>query len=356
MDKYFTTIYFDTILVVTSIRNIMILPNFEDIKSAQQRLKDRTKITPVMSSSLLNDWLGHDIFFKMECLQTTGAFKLRGATNFLVNHIYNKTNITKVIANSSGNHAQAVAYAAREFNLPVSIYCTKQISAVKAQATKFYGANLEQFDTRLEADRAVEEASNRDGTIWIPPFDHPDIISGQATATLEALSQVDRINAVFAPCGGGGLISGTLICSRTIDPDITVIGAEPLNANDAARSLRSGKIQTLSTPPVTLADGAATPSVGKLTFECLKQLDGFYEVSEEKIIYWTQWLQHLLKLHIEPTCAMTMDAVVEHLKNHRSLKRQRILVIISGGNISSESMSKIWKTDCLSTLPNLSNP
>ncbi len=332
---------------------MMILPTFRDIESAQQRLNDKTKITPIHSSSLLNDWLGHDIFFKMECLQTTGAFKLRGATNFLVNQIRKNGNITKVLANSSGNHAQAVAYAAREFNLPVSIYCTKQISTIKAQATKYYGAHLEQFDTRIEADMAVREASRLEGSIWIPPFDHPDIIAGQGTAALEALNQVKEVSALFAPCGGGGLISGALICARALYPHIKVIGAEPLNANDAANSLRSGTIQTLSKPPDTLADGAATPSVGEYTFEFLKELDGFYEVSEEKIVYWTQWLQHLLKMHVEPTCAMTMQAVVDYLKQQSGRNRQRILVIISGGNISSESMSKIWSSDKLSKIPSL---
>ncbi len=331
----------------------MNLPNYLDIESAQLRLRSHVKETPILSSHLLNDWLGHDIFFKMECLQTTGAFKLRGAYNFIAKLAENNALPTSIVANSSGNHAQAVAYAAKKFNIPVTIYCTKTISPVKAAATKFYGAKILTFDSRLQADKAVAEASRAIGCVWIPPFNHPDIIAGQGTAANEAFSKIDGLDAVFAPCGGGGLISGTYITAKHFNTNIQVVGAEPLNANDAASSLRSGVIETLTHAPNTLADGAATPSVGEYTFEFIKQLDGFYEVNENRIAYWTQWLQHLLKMHIEPTCAMTMQAVADWLNNQPSKDKKRLLVIISGGNISADSMQKVWKTDYLDQIPSL---
>lgn len=328
---------------------------FSDIASAHKRISTIVHRTPVVHSALLNNWLGHDIYFKVECLQTTGAFKLRGASNFIAKLAEQNKLPAHIVANSSGNHAQAVAYAAKYFAIPVSIYCTKSISTVKAAATKYYGAQLKQFDDRTSADKAVVAASKKEGVVWIPPFNHPDIIAGQGTAALEALEQTQNIDAIFAPCGGGGLISGTLVAARHLSPTSKVIGVEPLMANDAARSLRAGHIVALEGTPNTLADGAATPSVGEHTFPYLQQLDGFYEADETQIAYWTQWLQHLLKLHIEPTCAMVMYGVVEYLRalpTHPT-RRQQLLVIISGGNISAQSMASIWQEDHLSRPPSL---
>lgn len=296
----------------------------------------------------------------MECLQTTGAFKLRGASNLLAKLAEQNCLPKQIVANSSGNHAQAVAYAAKYFNLPVTIYGSANMSPVKAAATQYYGAKLKLFEQRILADKAVARASKEPDTLWIPPFNHPDIIAGQGSATLEAIEQMTSTkgfnqtpNAIFAPCGGGGLVSGSLIAAQSITPKPQVIGVEPLAANDAARSIRSGRIERLQGTPNTLADGAATPSVGEHTFEYLTQLDDFFEVNERDIAYWTQWLQHLLKLHIEPTCAMTMQGVIDWLKKHQHKNPQHILVIISGGNISTQTMQKIWAVDYLSEPPKL---
>lgn len=331
---------------------------FIDIENAYQRISSIVQKTPIVQSALLNTWLGHNIYFKAECLQTTGAFKLRGASNFIAKLAQQDQLPKHIVANSSGNHAQAVAYAARHFNIPVTIFSSKNISKVKAAATEYYGAKLQLFDTRCQADEAVQQASTKKDTVWIPPFNHPDIIAGQGTAALEALNQVAHVNAVFAPCGGGGLISGCYICAKSINSKIQVLGVEPLEANDAAQSLRKGQIVSLKHAPKTMADGAATPSVGKYTFETIKALDGFYEVQETDIAYWTQWLQHLLKLHIEPTCAMTMQGVIYWLKEQQKmskapLPRQNLLVIISGGNISAQNMQAIWHEDHLHKRPSI---
>ncbi|GAA6182787.1 serine/threonine dehydratase [Aliiglaciecola sp. NS0011-25] len=327
------------------------MTSYSDIVQARKRIASMIHQTPIIESSLLNEWLGSRILFKAECLQRTGAFKVRGAINTLAKLAEQNALPERVVANSSGNHAQAVAYAASLYGIPAKIFSTENVSVVKAQATRYYGAELALYPTRLEADDAVKQASIEPGTLWIPPFNHPDIIAGQGTLVVDALEQTGDVDAIFAPCGGGGLLSGTLIAARALCPSAKILGAEPLVANDAAESLRQNKIITLNKPPQTMADGAATPSIGEHTFAVLKMLDGIVEVSEPDIAYWTQWLQHLLKLLMEPTSAMSMQAVIEWLKHQP--KGQTILVLLSGGNIDHKKMQQIWSVDYLGHLPSL---
>ncbi len=329
----------------------MAQPNFDDILAAARRLEGKVKRTPLLESTLLNKWLGHRILFKAECLQTIGAFKLRGALNVLAKCAENHCLPTRVVANSSGNHAQAVAYAAKMFKIPATIFAADSISAIKAAATRSYGAQVKLFENRVLADAAVQQAASEPGTLWIPPFNHNDVIAGQGTATYEALQDAGHVDAVFGPCGGGGLLSGALIATRAMLPEALVIGAEPEQANDASRSLQSGVIEQLSGPAKTLADGAATPCVGELTFSWLQQLDDFYEVNEVQIAYWTQWLQHLLKVHVEPTSALSMAAVTAWAVENPTPKTA--LVMLSGGNISASGMQQIWQQDYLLQPPNL---
>ncbi|MCC2617879.1 serine/threonine dehydratase [Aestuariibacter halophilus] len=327
------------------------MPGYDDIRRAQIRVQEHIKQTPIVESHLLNQWLGSRILFKAECLQTTGAFKVRGALNALSAYIERHGKPRQVVANSSGNHAQAVAWAAHNQGIPATIYTTHTVSAVKAAATRHYGAQLCQFSTRVEADEAVQRAAEQDGVFWIPPFNHEDVIAGQGTLALDAFSQLNGLNidAICTPCGGGGLLSGTLLTTRQHFPTAKVLGAEPANANDAARSLKLGHIVGLEGTANTLADGAATPSVGPLTFPLLQQVDGFYEVEETAIAYWTQWLQHLLKLHIEPTSAMTLEAVARYLQQQG--RGQTIMVLISGGNISPQTSQQVWSVDHLQKVP-----
>lgn len=325
------------------------LPSFTDIEKANKRLNGIVKNTPIFTSSVLNNWMGQEIYFKAECLQHTGSFKFRGASNYIAK-AHEQGNLPKhILANSSGNHAQAIACASDKFGIPATIFAGQTISTVKAAATRGYGAELKLFPTRLLADEAVKAAAEQEGAVWIPPFNHPDIVAGQGTAAYEALKELGNVDAVFAPCGGGGLLSGTLLASRGLCPNALVIGSEPAEANDASMSLQKGEIVALETPPQTLADGAATPAVGKITFEFLQQLDDFYEVSEQQIAYWTQWLQHLLKLHIEPTSAMSMAAVAAWAVN--TTPGKKALVILSGGNISQQTTSDVWTTDYLQQPP-----
>ena len=324
---------------------------FADIEAAANRISPYINLTPIVTSSLLNRWLGHTIYFKAECYQKIGAFKARGGCNAVTKLIESGEKPNRVIANSSGNHAQAVAYAGRKLGIPATIYMPDYSSQVKIQATRSYGADVVLCKSRDEADARVADAAKQKNVEWIPPYNHEDVIAGQGTAAYEALKETDAMDAVFAPCGGGGLLSGTLIATRHLASQAQVIGAEPLAANDAAQSLRTGQIQSLKQKPNTLADGAMTVRVGNITFEYLKQLDGFYEIDENTIVYWTQWLTHLLKLHVEPTSTMAMGAVCEWLKTQK--KPQSVLVILSGGNIDAQTNRMIWTTDQLDRRPDL---
>ena len=326
---------------------------FNDVQQAHKRIKKYINETPVLSSTLLNRWLGHDIYFKAECLQKIGAFKARGGCNAVQVIKAQYPNLKRVVANSSGNHAQSVAWAATQFGVPATIYMPSYASAVKIQATRDYGAEVVLLDTRQEVDAAVAAASQEQGVYWIPPFNHEAVIAGQATAAMEALQQLEQqtTDAVFAPCGGGGLISGSLVATRALQPQAQVVAVEPMAGDDAYQSYHAGKIMRLPDSPETLADGAMTLSVGELTFEHIKQLDDFKVVKEVPMAYWTQWLQHLLKMHIEPTSAMVMDGVCQWLRDQD--KAQKVLVLLSGGNVDAVTMQKIWQTDYLTQEPNL---
>jgi threonine dehydratase len=323
----------------------------EDIKAARNRIDRFVNKTPILFSNKLSEWFGHEIFFKAECFQKVGAFKSRGACNTVAWLIENDKKPDLIVSNSSGNHAQAVAYATNQFGIPATIYMPESVSNVKAQATESYGAKTIFCKNRAIVDELTELASKEKGTYWIPPFNHPQVIAGQGTAVFESLNELQDIDAIFAPCGGGGLLSGSFIATRELSPNTKVIGAEPKNANDAAESLRKKSIHTLSSTPDTIADGARTLSIGDITFEYLKQLDDFYEIVEDDIIYWTQWLSHLLKVRVEPTSAMPMTAVIKWLSKQKSKKR--VLVIISGGNIDKSTMNKIWTKDYLNEIPGL---
>ena len=325
-------------------------PSFKDIIEAKDRINKFIVDTPIVSSSILNDWLGHRIFFKADSFQKIGAFKSRGASNAISFLVEEDEKPKRIVANRSGNHAQAVAWASSQFGIPSTIFMPDYASKIKIQATRSYGAEVVLSPTRDESDDKVLNASRNEGVCWLPPFNNKQVIAGQGTATLEALRKLKSIDAVFAPCGGGGLLSGALITTRKMCPSAKVIGAEPLNANDAVQSVRMNSIQRLKGIPNTIADGAMTMAVGDITFEFLKKLDEFYEVEEEKIIYWTQWLNHLLKIQIEPTCAMTMDAAFRWLK--KQSQKKEILIIISGGNVDDITRMKIWKQNYLNITPN----
>jgi len=313
------------------------------------RIKPYVTRTPIFSASFLNKQMGCHIFFKAECFQKIGAFKFRGAMNALLSY-QEKHGVLpkKVVAFSSGNHAQAIALSGQILGVTVRIYTPSFSSKVKIQATESYGAEVIKVSSRSEAEHLTQKAID-EGFYLIHPFNDEDILLGQGTACYEALQDITEPDAIFATCGGGGWLAGSYLAKEALSPNSKMIGAEPAEADDAYQSYKAGKIVALNKPTMTIADGARSSQVGTITFPYLQKLDDFFTVPEERIIYWTQWLNHLLKIRVEPTSAVTMGAVEQYLKKHPESKR--LLVLISGGNIDQETEKLIWNKDLLITPP-----
>ncbi|AIL65179.1 L-threonine dehydratase catabolic TdcB [Rickettsiales bacterium Ac37b] len=321
------------------------------IEEAYNRIKGYLHRTPILYSTFLNHLLGSNIFFKAEALQKVGSFKVRGALNTLL-ALNEQGDLPKqVVAFSSGNHAQAVAWAAKILDIESTIYMSPNSSLLKRQATKSYGANVMVASSRIEAEERAKEYTDKNA-YFIHPSNNDYIIAGAGTACFEALQDIPtNIDAIFAPCGGGGLLSGTYLAVQKLAPGVNVYGAEPIEANDASKSLKLGNIIKFQDEPSTIADGARTLAVSDKTFEYLKNLSGIYEITEPEIIYWTCWLMHLLKVMCEPTSALSMAAAVHWLKTQKPGKN--LLVILSGGNIDHYTFNNLWKQNYLDILPNL---
>ncbi len=307
--------------------------NFNHIQAAAKRLQGHVEKTPVIFSEELNRELGAQIFFKMENQQKTKSFKARGAFNSLLAYKEKHGEFPKkVVAQSSGNHAQAIAKACQEFNIPALIYMITKASPVKIAATRALGAEVVLFDKRSEVNKSAEDKQN-EGYFFVHPNAGDDVICGQGTAAFEALSEIGEVDALFAPCGGGGLVAGTYLASLGLSPNAKTFACEPLNANDAARSVRLGKIVGYEDTPNTIADGARTLCVMPQTFDYLKEVAGFFEIQEEEIISWQKRLSEILAQKIEPTSVLAIAGAAQYLERNHQIKNPKILVIISGGNI-----------------------
>ena len=302
---------------------------FADIEQAAARLKGVANETPVHTSRTVDALCGASVFFKCENFQRVGAFKFRGAYNAL-SQFTPEQRKRGVLTFSSGNHAQAIALAGKLLEIPRLIVMPNDAPAVKLAATRGYGAEVILYDKRKQTreELAAQLAQERGMTV-IPPYDHPHIVAGQGTAVLE-LCRTQPLDIILAPCGGGGLLSGTAIAAKGASAAIKVIGVEPANADDATRSFKTGKLCTVHNPD-TIADGARTPSLGKLTFELVrKHVDDMVTVSEEQIIAAMFFLWERMKLVVEPTGAVAFAAL------HAGVLKfpgQRIGVILSGGNV-----------------------
>ena len=303
---------------------------FEHVSQAHHRIKNYLEKTPVISNQKLNEELGSQIFFKMENQQKAKSFKARGAFNAILSYREKHGKFPeKIVAQSSGNHAQAVAKACQEFGIPVLIYMINKASPIKIAATRALGAEVILLEKRAEVN-AQAEAKQKEGYVFIHPNDGDDILTGQGTAAFEALSEIGEVDAVFAPCGGGGLMAGTYLATLGLSPKAKVFACEPLAANDAARSVREGKIVGYEDTPNTIADGARTLAVLPQSFSYLQKMAGVLEISEEEIIFWQKKLSEILEQKIEPTSALAIAGAAQFLQNKQN---QKILVIISGGNI-----------------------
>lgn len=303
---------------------------FEDVFSAAQRIAGIAHRTPVATSRLLDEICGNQMFLKCENLQRVGAFKFRGAYN-AISRLIEAGGVREVMTYSSGNHAQAVARVCQILRVPAAIVMPNTAPGTKLAAVRGYGAEIVLHDpkttSREEIARAL--AAERGSTI-IPPFDHPDIIAGQGTAALELFENVGALDYLFVPCGGGGLISGSALAARRLAPACKVVGVEPAAGDDATRSFRTGILQTVHNPD-TIADGARTSSLGKLTFPLIRQnVDDMTTVTDEDVVRAMHFVWSRLKLIVEPTGVLGLAAVF----NHRyPVSGKRVGVILSGGNV-----------------------
>lgn len=314
------------------------MPDFAAIEQAARRLEGLAHRTPVLTSAYFDQRTGAELFFKCENFQKVGAFKFRGACNAIA-ALTDQQGRRGVVTHSSGNHGQAVALAARLKGYPATVVMPDNAARVKIQAVRDYGAEIVFCEPNTPARAAaVERVLAERGGVFIPPYDHPDVIAGQGTAARELLEDCPDLDVVIAPVGGGGLISGTAIAVKHLKPDCRVIAAEPANADDAARSFRSGRIEPVATT-TTIADGLRT-SLGELTFAVIQdRVDDVVTVSETAIVDTMRQVWERMKIVIEPSCAVPLAAVLEGAVDVRA---QRVGIIITGGNVDLDEIGALF--------------
>ena len=315
-----------------------LLPTFQDLLDAAQRLEGIAHRTPVLQSSTLNERVQAQVFVKCENFQRMGAFKFRGGFNALAK-LNESQRRAGVVAYSSGNHAQAVALSARILNIPATILMPHDASPAKLAATQGYGATVIGYDRYGEDASAIaSQLALEKGFTFIPPFDHADVLAGQGTAALELFEEVGELDALFVCLGGGGLLSGSALATKARSPQCKIYGVEPEAGNDVQQSFRKGERVKIATP-VTIADGAQTPMVGAITFEIIKALvDDIHTVTDAQLIEAMRFYAERMKMVVEPTGCLSLAAALQAAPN---LKGQRIGVIISGGNVDLARFAKL---------------
>ena len=306
----------------------------QDITETAERIKSYIHRTPVFKSNSLNNLTGASLFFKCENLQKVGAFKMRGATNAVLSLSPYKRN-KGVATHSSGNHAQALALAAKLTNTKAYIVMPSNAPVVKVDAVKGYGAEITFCEPTLASREAtLARIVEKTEAVFIPPYNDHRIICGQATAAKELIEQYKDLDYIFAPVGGGGLLSGTALAAHYFSPTTKVIGAEPEGANDAYLSFLEGKLIP-SNNPQTIADGLLT-SLGEINFEIIKKyVSEIGLVTDKQIIGAMRLIWERMKLVVEPSGAVSFALV---LKKSNELEGKKIGIIISGGNINLSSL------------------
>jgi threo-3-hydroxy-L-aspartate ammonia-lyase len=306
------------------------LPTFDDVAAAAQRIAGHAHRTPVLRSATANAQHQAEFFFKCENMQRMGAFKFRGAFNALSKFTPEQRQ-RGVVAFSSGNHAQAIALSARLLGMPAAILMPTDAPKAKIDATRGYGAEVIGFD-RFTQDREAltRQLAAERGMTLIPPFDHADIMAGQGTAAKELFEEVGELDMLFVPLGGGGLLSGSALSARALSPKCKVYGVEPEAGNDAQQSLRKGEIVHIPTP-TTLADGAQTQHIGRLTFGVIRRdVNDILTASDDQLVQAMRFFAERMKMVVEPTGCLGLAGA---LHGGLPIAGKRIGVIISGGNV-----------------------
>lgn len=307
---------------------------FADVESAAARLKGVAHHTPVITSHALDALIGAQVFLKAENLQRMGAFKFRGGYN-AVNSLSDAERARGVVAFSSGNHAQAVALAAKLHGCAATIVMPSDAPANKLEATRGYGATVVTYDryteSREEVARSIVEGS---GASLIPPFNYLPVMAGQGTVALELIQDVPSpLDALIVCTGGGGFVSGCAVAATHLTPGIQVYASEPELGNDIEQSLKAGRIISIDVPR-TICDGQQTQACGDLTFEVMRKLlAGVVTTPDEVVVQMMRFLFERLKLVVEPSGANALAALFH---NRDRFKGQRVGVTLSGGNVSAE--------------------
>ena len=308
-----------------------------DVAAAAKRIAPYAHRTPVMTCSTLDAMAGRKLYFKCEHLQKIGAFKFRGACNAVMK-LDDDVARRGVVTHSSGNHAQALALAAKLRGIESHIVMPRTASRIKRAAVGGYGGRVilcEPDSTSREGTAAkVQEET---GATLIHPYNHPDIIAGQGTCAMELLDEVPQLDAIITPVGGGGLLSGTCIATRGLAPHVKVFAGEPLAADDAARSIATGELQPQPSPPKTIADGLLT-ALGPLTFAIIRDhVTRIITVTEDEIVRAMRLLWQRAKLLVEPSSAVALAAVLsDEMKSLEDI--DEIGIILSGGNVDIDNL------------------
>jgi threonine dehydratase len=303
--------------------------SFADIARAHERIQPHAKRTPVLTSTQVDALTGAKVFFKCENFQRMGAFKFRGAYNAL-SQLGDEEKKRGVLAFSSGNHAQAVALAGRMLGIKTLIVMPQDAPQVKLEATRGYGAEVVQYGKGEAREELAGRLVNERKLVLIPPFDHEHIIAGQGTAAKELIEDAGELDALLVPCGGGGLLSGCAIAAKHLAPKCRVYGVEPAAGDDATQSFVKKRLIAIAVPD-TIADGARTPSLGKLTFPIvLRYVDDMLTVSDNELRRAMFFLWERMKVVVEPTGALAACALLE---KKTDLKGMKVGVVLSGGNV-----------------------
>jgi len=310
------------------------LPDLAAIRDAHARIAPFVHRTPVMTCKAIDDEVGASLFFKCEHLQKVGAFKARGACNA----VFSLDEVTArrgVVTHSSGNHGAALAYAARRRGIPAWVVMPENAPAVKQANVCRFGATVRLCAPTVAArEAACDEVARATGATLIHPFDDARVIAGQATATVELLETVDDLDVVIAPCGGGGLMSGTAIAAKSLRPGIRVLAAEPANADDAARGFASGRLEPLPTT-TTIADGLRTTLAPRTLLALRTYVDAFGTCTEVGILRAMRMIFERMKQVVEPSASVPLASILERTLDVAGL---RVGIVVTGGNVDLDQL------------------
>ncbi|WP_099827127.1 beta-hydroxyaspartate dehydratase BhcB [Oceaniglobus indicus] len=312
----------------------MIIPTFDDVIAAHDRIRPHIHRTPVLTSSYLNELTGAELFFKCENFQKAGAFKVRGASNAVFG--LSDDMLEKGVAtHSSGNHALSLSYAAGRRGIPCHVVMPRTAPQAKKDAVIGYGGIITECEPSTSSREAVfTEVQERTGANFVHPYNDPRVIAGQATCSRELIEQTEGLDAVIAPIGGGGMISGTCLTLSNVAPEVRIYAAEPKNADDAARSFRAGKI-IADDAPNTVADGLKVP-LKELTWHFVeKHVTDIQTATEQEIIDAMLLTWQRMKIVIEASCAVPLACI---LNNPDVFRGKRVGVVITGGNVDMKTL------------------